>query len=112
MTSAGTRELDKGVCAYSHGDRYPSATYLLTTGQYTSRMFCAQKGLNYFFEERKFYHQVGNAAYSLLSSNCEMCWKIKTSTKVVSSVSISFRKVTLFQSTAFLVCLYFPFFIK
>lgn len=73
-----------------------------------SRMFPAQNGLNYFFFQRKskFYHQVGNTACCLLSLNCEMCWKIKTLIKVVFSMPIPCRKVTPFQNTAFLVCLY------
>lgn len=54
----------------------------------------------------KFYHQVGNTAYCLLSLNCEMCWKIKTLIKVVFSMPVPCRKVTPFQNTAFLVCLY------
>lgn len=49
---------------------------------------------------------MGNSAYCLLSLNCEICWKIKTLIKVFFPMPIPCRKVTPFQNTAFLICLY------
>lgn len=74
---------------------------------YRRRRFPAQNGHNIFFQGKtKFYHQMGNSADCLLSLNCEICWKIKSLIKVVFSMPIPCRKVTPFQNTAFLICLY------